>query len=106
MYRSFAAEFKRLGLTMRLRAGQTLFREGDPATRVFTLTHGTLKLYKLLPDGRRHVVGFMCPGDFLGISIDAVKIRLHRARNVLREALKCECHLYHDERNELMCDQK
>ncbi len=44
--------------------------------------------------------------DVLGISIDAVKIRLHRARNVLREALKCECHLYHDERNELMCDQK
>lgn len=44
--------------------------------------------------------------DVLGISIDAVKIRLHRARNILREALKCECHLYHDERNELMCDQK
>ena len=64
------AEFKRLGLTMNLRAGQTLFREGDPATRVFTLTHGSLKLYKLLPDGRRHVVGFMNPGDFLGISID------------------------------------
>ncbi len=44
--------------------------------------------------------------EVLGISIDAVKIRLHRARNVLREALKCECRLYHDERNELMCDQK
>ncbi len=44
--------------------------------------------------------------DVLGISIDAVKIRLHRARHVLREALKCECRLYHDERNELMCDQK
>ena len=28
------AEFKRLGLTMRLRAGQTLFREGDSASRV------------------------------------------------------------------------
>lgn len=55
---------------MRLRAGQTLFREGDPATRVFTLTEGSLKLYKLLPDGRRHVVGFMYPGDFLGISMD------------------------------------
>ena len=64
------AEFKRLGLTMRLRAGQTLFREGDLASRVFTLTEGSLKLYKLLPDGRRHVVGFMYPGDFLGMSID------------------------------------
>jgi CRP/FNR family transcriptional regulator len=64
------AVFKRLGSTMRLCAGQTLFREGDPATRVFTLTRGSLKLSKLLPDGRRHVVGFMYAGDFLGISVD------------------------------------
>jgi CRP/FNR family transcriptional regulator len=63
-------EFKNLGWTIRLEPGQTLFHEGDPATRVFTLTRGTLKLYKLLPDGRRHVSGFMYPGDFLGISVD------------------------------------
>lgn len=64
------AQFKRLGSTTRLRAGQALFREGDPATRVFTLTRGSLKLCKLLPDGRRHVVGFVYAGDFLGISVD------------------------------------
>jgi CRP/FNR family transcriptional regulator len=64
------AQLKKLGPTLRLRAGQTLFREGDPATRVYTLTSGSLKLYKLLPDGRRHVVGFMYPSEFLGISID------------------------------------
>jgi CRP/FNR family transcriptional regulator len=64
------AELKRLGSTVRLDAGQTLFREGDPAMRVFTLTRGSLKLYKLLPDGRRHIVGFMAAGDFLGISVD------------------------------------
>ena len=64
------AQFKALGWTLKLSAGQTLFYEGDPATRVFTLTRGTLKLYKLLADGRRHVTGFMHPGDFLGISID------------------------------------
>jgi len=67
-----------------------------------------------LPDGYRSVLilsefdelSNIEIADVLGISIDAVKIRLHRARNILREALKCECHLYHDERNELMCDQK
>ncbi|HEY6048083.1 MAG TPA: cyclic nucleotide-binding domain-containing protein [Sphingomicrobium sp.] len=64
------AQLKKLGSTLRLAAGQTLFHEGDPAGRVFTLTHGHLKLYKLLPDGRRHVVGFLDPGDFLGISVD------------------------------------
>lgn len=64
------AQFKSLGWTLKLSRGQTLFHEGDPVTRVFTLTTGTLKLYKLLSDGRRQVTGFMYPGDFLGMSVD------------------------------------
>lgn len=64
------AQFKSLGSTIRLTAGQALFHEGDAATRVFSLTSGTLKLYKLLADGRRQIMGFMHPGDFLGISVD------------------------------------
>src|SRR4051812_2217525 len=64
------AAFKRMGGTLRLRRGQTLFHEGDPATRAFTLTHGSVKLYKLLSDGRRQVTGFVFPGDFLGIGFD------------------------------------
>lgn len=63
-------QFRSLGWTLKLGAGQTLFHEGDPATRVFTVTSGTLKLYKLLPDGRRQVTGFMHAGDFLGMSMD------------------------------------
>lgn len=64
------ASFRRLGSHVRLGAGQPLFHEGDSADRVFTVTQGTLKLYKLLPDGRRQVTGFMQPGDFLGISVN------------------------------------
>jgi CRP/FNR family transcriptional regulator, anaerobic regulatory protein len=63
-------QFRNLGWTVRLAPGQALFHEGDPATRVFTLTRGSLKLYKLLADGRRQVTGFLHPGDFLGISVD------------------------------------
>lgn len=44
--------------------------------------------------------------EILGISIDTVKIRLHRGRTALRTAMECQCNLYHDERNELMCDRK
>jgi CRP/FNR family transcriptional regulator len=62
--------FKSLGWMLKLSPGQALFHEGDPATRVFTVTSGTLKLYKILADGRRQVTGFMHPGDFLGISVD------------------------------------
>ncbi len=64
------ARLRRLGTHSRLSSGQSLFHEGDRANRVFTVTKGSLKLYKLLPDGRRHVTGFMYPGDFLGISVD------------------------------------
>jgi len=44
--------------------------------------------------------------EILNINIDTVKIRLHRGRTALRKALACQCTLYHDERNELMCDRK
>jgi CRP/FNR family transcriptional regulator, anaerobic regulatory protein len=64
------SNFRKLGWTLNLAPGQTLFHEGDPATRVFTLTRGTLKLYKLLADGRRQVTGFMHAGDFLGIGVE------------------------------------
>jgi CRP/FNR family transcriptional regulator len=61
--------FKRMGRTLRLKPGQALFHEGDPANRVFTVTRGSVKLYRLLSDGRRQVTGFLFPGDFLGISL-------------------------------------
>ena len=49
-------------------AGKTLTDEREPAKSVFTIVEGVLKLYKLLPDGRRQVVGFMFPGDFVGLA--------------------------------------
>src|SRR3712207_858993 len=52
----------------RVRAGRTLFEEGDPAEQVYTLTSGMLKLYKLIADGRRQIVGFLVSGDFLGLA--------------------------------------
>lgn len=45
-----------------------LFDEGEPASHVYNLTEGAMKLYKLLPDGRRQITGFVFPGDFLGLA--------------------------------------
>jgi len=53
----------------RVAMGSTLIEEGEPAEDVFTLTCGMLKLYKLLPDGRRQVTGFLLPGDFIGLAV-------------------------------------
>jgi RNA polymerase sigma-70 factor (ECF subfamily) len=42
----------------------------------------------------------------LDLSLDAVKIRIHRARSRLRKELDKKCVFYHDSRNELACDRK
>ncbi|UCF31145.1 MAG: sigma-70 family RNA polymerase sigma factor [bacterium] len=44
--------------------------------------------------------------DILGISLDNVKIRLHRARTRLREELQTGCSFHRDEEDELGCDLK
>lgn len=62
------AEVEALSTTLVLAPGQQLFSEGDPAGHVFNVTGGTLKIYKLLPDGRRQVTGFLFTGDFLGLA--------------------------------------
>jgi CRP/FNR family transcriptional regulator len=54
----------------RVEASQTIFGEGDPAEALFNVTAGTVKLYKLLPDGRRQITGFLVTGDFLGLAMN------------------------------------
>ncbi len=44
--------------------------------------------------------------QMLGVSIGAVKIRLHRARTKLRSSFDQHCDLYTDDRNELACRPK
>lgn len=51
---------------MSLPARATVFREGDPAGKVYTLMEGTAKLTRLLPDGKQQVVGFRFAGDIIG----------------------------------------
>ncbi len=48
--------------------GQTLFEQGDEPRHIFNLTEGTVRLVKLLPNGRRQVIGFVFPGDMLGLA--------------------------------------
>lgn len=44
--------------------------------------------------------------DILEISVDASKIRLHRARAQLKQLLSDGCEFYIDERSVLACDRK
>jgi RNA polymerase sigma-70 factor (ECF subfamily) len=44
--------------------------------------------------------------DLLGVSVDAVKIRLHRARTRLREALSAGCSFSQDDRGVTVCEPR
>src|SRR5215203_238271 len=48
--------------------GQAVFWEGDAAGYVFHLLEGCLRIYRTSPDGRRAILGFIYPGDVLGVS--------------------------------------
>lgn len=53
---------------LELTPGEPVFDEGEPAGYLFNVTAGAVKIYKLLPDGRRQMTGFLFPGDFLGLA--------------------------------------
>jgi RNA polymerase sigma-70 factor (ECF subfamily) len=44
--------------------------------------------------------------DILQVSLDTVKIRLHRARAILKKELNEGCTFYHSEQNILACDRR
>ena len=50
-------------------AGQTLVQEGDEAEAVYNIIEGTVRLFKLLPDGRRQITGFLFSSDFIGLAL-------------------------------------
>ena len=60
------AEFERIARQVHLTHNEALFTAGQAASSVHNITAGVARLYKLLPDGRRQVIGFALPGDFLG----------------------------------------
>ncbi len=67
--------FGRLSTTLHIRRNQLIISEGDAAEGVYRVSSGVIRLYKLLPDGRRQITGFMGPGEMVG-------------------SVLCECHGY------------
>ena len=52
----------------KLQAGEVMFAEGDDADAVYEVVRGTLKLYKMVPNGRRQVTGFLSAGHLVGLA--------------------------------------
>ena len=64
-------ELAHLGRHVHLAAGETVFAQEEITTSFYNLVEGVMRLYKLLPDGRRQIIGFALPGDFLGLAASA-----------------------------------
>lgn len=78
----------------RFATGACVFREGDDASHIYEVQSGTLRLTRVLENGRRQVIAFALPGDIVGFPngdqhhtdcdvIGSCEVVLHR-----REALE------------------
>lgn len=60
-----------------IHAGQSLFDEGSPPPACFVIVSGWAAAYKMLEDGRRQIIAFALPGDFLGVRSLLLRISDH-----------------------------
>jgi CRP/FNR family transcriptional regulator, anaerobic regulatory protein len=51
----------------KLAQGQRLWSEGEERSHIYLLRSGSICFSRMLPDGRRVVVGFAFPGDLVGL---------------------------------------
>ncbi len=73
---------------LKLKAGGTLLHEGDVTDYLYTLLSGWMFRYKSLPDGRRQVLKFVLPGDFVGLQASVFHEAQHTIE-ALSDAVLC-----------------
>jgi len=50
-----------------------VFLEGDDATHIFQVEAGHVCVYRQLADGRRQIIDFAFPGDFIGLGASGLR---------------------------------
>ncbi len=73
---------------LKLKAGATLLHEGDASDYLYTLLSGWMFRYKSLPDGRRQILKFVLPGDFVGLQASVFHEAQHTVET-LSDAVLC-----------------
>ncbi|MGE0595608.1 MAG: Crp/Fnr family transcriptional regulator [Hyphomonadaceae bacterium] len=72
-------------------AGQDLIVADDPSPPLFTLFSGWAFRFKMLPDGRRQILNFLLPGDFVGMQAHMFEASPHGVQ-ALTEVEMCIFH--------------
>ena len=83
---AFVSEFKSGELTAE--PGTTLFMQGTNSAHLYTLLSGWAFRYTTLPDGRRQILNFTFPGEFLGLQGSIINEMQHSVE-VLTQSVLC-----------------
>ena len=62
---------------MQVEAGTPILSEGSNAPQLYTALSGMGMRFNLLPNGRRQVISFVFPGDFLGLQAGVMQEMTH-----------------------------
>ena len=76
------------GTCRTVEAKEHVFCEGDAATHVYLVEAGHLCIYRMLSDGRRQVIDFAYPGDFVALGA----LREHTASAQATEKTRLRCY--------------
>src|SRR5947199_4315028 len=68
--------------------GTTLFLEDTNSPHLYTVLAGWAFRYKMLPDGRRQILNFALPGDFLGLQT-SVFYKMGHSAEALTDMVLC-----------------
>ncbi|QCB46080.1 Crp/Fnr family transcriptional regulator [Hydrogenophaga sp. PAMC20947] len=71
-----------------LRTDEVLIHEGQTNARLFTLLSGWAFRFKTLSDGRRQILSFLLPGDFIGVQQKMADAAAHGV-TTLTDAVFC-----------------
>jgi CRP/FNR family transcriptional regulator, anaerobic regulatory protein len=83
---TFVSDFK--SGEMKAGAGTTLLLEGTNSAHLYTLLSGWAFRYKSLADGRRQILNFALPGDFLGLQASVLDEMQHSVES-LTDSILC-----------------
>ncbi len=70
-----------------IEAGTPILSEGSNAPQLFTALSGMGLRYTILPDGRRQVLNFVFPGDFVGLQAGVMREMTHSVEATTRMRL-------------------
>src|SRR5262247_2743497 len=83
---AFVSEFKSGELTAQ--PGTTLFLQGTNAAHLYTMLAGWAFRYKTLADGRRQILNFVLPGDFIGLQ-GSIMNEMQHSVETLTDSVLC-----------------